>query len=402
MRLFFLLLLISHLQSSVPSEKTNQFTKELNAKPFVPKTTMDGRPANSVIKSQNTPEITKNNFTTINALQNMQQRLQKLQDVRLPKFQPKRQLHPNDKDENIPILRQLLHALGYLGKATDSPFYDLELETAVKAFQTNHCLDADGVIGDETQIRLNWSYATRLQMIGESIGKLQSLVFTDRTAIVNIPTYTLYAFADQKLKMRMKIIVGTAKRQTPTITSYVDFVEFNPVWIVPPTILFEDKIPKIVEDIEFLASNDLEVFDANGNEIEPTSVDWDEAESHNFPYSLHQKPSAKNALGCLRFNLINNQYIYLHDTPLKKLFKKSSRALSSGCIRLEKPKQLAKWLLNKDLDEINEAIDEGSTTVEKLATNMTVHITYLPVWVEEDGQVLWGDDPYKLQTYPQT
>ncbi len=104
----------------------------------------------------------------------------------------------------------------------------------------------------------------------------------------------------------------------------------------------------------------------------------------------------------MRFNLLNKADIYLHDTPLRDLFKKCTRALSSGCVRLEKPVKLAAWLLGEEPDAIKEAIDTDDTLTKKLAKNMTVHITYLPVWVEEDDQVLWGDDPYKLNPQPQT
>ena len=384
---------------SVNFEKANEATESLSKKPFVPTSTMDGKIVGTASTST---ALTQNTVKVISALQNMQNRLKQKEDDRLPKFDPDRQLHPNDKNDSIIVLRQILQLLGYLEKATESPFYDMELETAIKSFQANHCLDADGVIGEETKIRLNWSYAYRLKLIDDSISKLKSLVFTDRTIVVNIPTYTLYTFEQQIFKKRMKVIVGQPKRKTPTMTSYINAVEFNPVWVVPPTILFEDKIPKIIEDDKFLEKNNLKIFDNNDEEVDdPLTIDWDEASLHDFSYTLKQDAGPKNALGRIRFNLVNNQEIYLHDTPLPKLFKKGSRALSSGCIRLEKPAKLAAWALSKTLDEIKDTIDTEETTTKNLEQNITVHIVYAPVWVEDDGQVLWGDDPYKLNPQPQ-
>lgn len=407
MRFIFFIILLFSLQAKTTvekanAEKANQATAELSAKTFVPTASMDGKIANGVSTPAAAPTVAQNNLKVIATLQNMQNRLKSKEDDELPKFDPNRELHPSDKDDSIPNLRQILQSLGYLEKATDSPFFDIELETAVKAFQASHCLDADGVIGDDTKARLNWSYATRLKMIADSIEKLKPLVFTKRTAIVNIPTYTMHVFEGHNLKMSMKAIVGQPKRPTPTMTSYINAVEINPSWVVPHTILFEDKIPEIIKNVRYLKKNNLQIFDHDDNEVDPKDVDWEEADEHDFLYTLKQKPGAKNALGRIRFNLVNNQEIYLHDTPLHNLFKKCSRSLSSGCIRLEKPVKLAAWLLGEEPDAIKEAIDTDDTTTKKLGKNMTVHITYLQVWVEANGQVLWGADPYHLNPQPQT
>ena len=403
-RFICFILTIINLQAQNLTLKANKATQALNAKSFVPAFTMDGKPVGAVSGATNsaaTPvsslTASQNNFNVIGALQNILNRLKNREGQNIPEFAPNRILHPSDKDDqNIPKLRQILQILGYLQKATDSPFFDMELETAVKAFQASHCVNADGIIGDDTKIRLNWTYAKRIKMLNNSIEKLKTLVFTDRTAIVNIPTYTLHAFEGQNLVMRMKIIVGQPKRPTPQMTSYINIIEFNPVWVVPHTILFEDKIPKIIEDVNVLKESNIQVFDHDDNEVDADDVDWAEVDEHHFPYVLKQKSGSTNALGRLRFNLLNKEDIYLHDTPLRNLFKKCSRALSSGCIRLEKPMKLAAWLLNKKMGDVKEIIATKETEEYKLDKNMTVYITYLPVWVEEDGRVIWGDDPYNL------
>lgn len=373
--------------------QANKATAELNRKPFVPAATV----------ALSNSSLPLNSLKELSLLQKLQKVLKEKEDVTLPEFAPNRPLRPSDKDDNIPALRQILQSLGYLDKATDSPFFDMELENAVKAFQSGHCIEPDGIIGEETKARVNWSYEKRLKKIDASIAKIKNLVFTDRTVIVNIPTYTLHAFEDQKLKMTMKVIVGKPKRPTPQMTSYINGLEYNPAWVVPNTILFEDKLPQIQEDKEFFEKNNLQVFDHDENDVDPSTVDWSEVDIHDFPYIFKQRPGKKNALGLLKFNLQNDEFIYMHDTPQRELFKKYSRALSSGCIRLEKAGKFASWLLELEKDEVKIAIETDETKTETLETPITVHITYIPVWVDEhqsDGKVLWGDDPYNLEPKP--
>lgn len=402
MKFLILLILIVSLHAKAAPDKANDATKALNSQTFVPKATMDGRPIGAVdssasaSQSQSTPTVAKSNIRMVEILQTMLTRLKPKEDDSLPKFAPNRALHPSEKDDNIPALRQILYTLGYLKNLTDSPFFDMELEDAVKAFQASHCLNADGIIGKDTEDRINWSYAKRIKMLNDSIEKLSQLVFTDRTAIVNICTYSLHAFAGNHLKMRMKVIVGRKDRQTPQMTSYVNSVEFNPVWVVPKTILFEDKIPEIIKDVHYIEKNKLQVFDHENNEIDPSDVNWEEANEHNFPYVLEQESGKGNALGRVKFNLLNKDDVYMHDTPLHRLFKSTPRALSSGCIRLEKPLHLAAWLLDEELSTVKDAIRTKETATVDLEKNLTVYITYLPVLADEEGQsVLWGDDPYE-------
>jgi len=132
--------------------------------------------------------VPSNHFKILILLQRLESILKKKKDVVLPEFSPDRPLKSGDKDESILILRQILQSLGYLEKATNSPFFDMELEKAVKAFQAGHCIEDDGVIGEATKIKLNWGFTKRLAMIADSISKIKNLVMTSRLIIVNIPT----------------------------------------------------------------------------------------------------------------------------------------------------------------------------------------------------------------------
>jgi murein L,D-transpeptidase YcbB/YkuD len=392
------------LASSVSISAANAATKKLNAQTLSSSDNLRTQPVETNLPPGTTLSK-ENNLKVIERLTTVYNILKAKEDVRFAVFSPNRVLHPSDKDESIVDLRDILQSLGYLDKASDSPFYDVALEEVVKTFQAAHCIEPDGVIGEETKARLNWSFARRLQMLQESISMLKKMVFADKTLIVNIPTYRVHCFEGDKQVLEMKAIVGQPKRATPLMTSYINAITYYPQWVLPKRIFFEDKLPAIQKDEDYFEKNNLEIFEVNGESEEakdPSEIDWSEIHEYDFPYLVKQKPGKKNALGVLQFMLLNNEQIYLHDTPQKSLFKKFSRALSSGCIRVEKPMTLAAWMLKKDKDAIKEDLENEETKVKPLKGNVLVQITYLPVWVLDDGKMLWGDDPYKLQTQPQT
>lgn len=404
--LFFIVLLgvDTIFASSVSIDAANAATKKLNIQQAPAADNVRGMPVETNLPP-GTSLTSENKLKVIDRLTKVYNILKAKEEVRLPDFAPNRVLHPSDKDDSIVDLRTILQSLGYLETASDSPFYDVALENAVKAFQAAHCIEPDGIIGEETKARINWSFAKRLSMLQESIDFLKKMVFSNKTIIVNLPTYRLHGFQDSKQVLEMKVIIGTKDRATPFMTSYINALVYYPEWIVPKKIFFEDKLPAIQKDEEYFEKNNLEVFEQTGDEEEekdPSEIDWSEIHEYNFNYRIKQKPGRKNALGVVQFVLINDEQIYLHDTPQKKLFKKFSRALSSGCVRVEKPMQLAAWMLDKDKSDVKEELENEETTKKTLKENVLVQITYLPVWVEEDDQILWGDDPYKLQPQPQT
>ena len=386
--------------------RADKATAELDKKPFIPTEQIIFPSSQSQSQSQSknqtmikAPTTQQNNLRILSLLQKLQNAIEEKQDSSLPEFSANRLLRPSDKDDSIPALREILCSLGCLDQANGSPFFDMELEKGVKSFQASHCLTPDGIIGQDTKAKLNWSYEKRLKMVKDAIEKIKALIFTDHTIIVNIPTYKLYAFEKETPKMQMKVIVGKSQRQTPLMTSYINGIEYNPIWVVPKTILFEDELPKIQEDPrKFFAQNrDFQIFDEDDNPVNPKKIDWNSFDLHNFPYTLKQKSGKNNALGLLKFNLQTHDSIYLHDTAHRELFSQFSRALSSGCIRVEKAGKLASWLLNVTTNQLKQKIAKSGTTTEPLKENVTVHITYLPVWVEEDeGKLytIWGEDPY--------
>lgn len=383
MKYIYFFLMIGVLNAYLSNaDRANMATQALNTKS-----------QNSNDQSSDHPDLSK----IIESLTKIRDDL-KAQNDKFPSvltdFSANRSLRQYDKDDAIINLRKILNLYGYLTQASDSTFFDLELETAVKIFQADHCLENDGVVGEGTKERLNWSFAKRIKLLDETLEKLKNLIFTERTVIANIPTYTLVAFNNKKQKMCMKIIVGKFERQTPEMTSYIDAVEFNPAWIIPKTILFQDKLPSMQHDPTYFEKTDLHVFDQDRNEVDPSEIEWNDYNENNFPFFLVQPPGSQNALGRFKFNLRNDDLIFMHDTSRPDLFKSASRALSSGCIRLEKPSWFAKWLLRMNKNELQENLEDGVTKTTKLPHEVMVYVTYLPVWLTDEGKPLWGNDPY--------
>jgi murein L,D-transpeptidase YcbB/YkuD len=172
----------------------------------------------------------------------------------------------------------------------------------------------------------------------------------------------------------------------------------NPSWSVPRTIAIEDLLPKIRKDPRFLANNGFSLRTGNGGSVDAESVNWSAIRADSFPYALRQKPGPSNALGQVKFMFPNSFDVYLHDTPARGLFSQPVRAYSSGCIRLEKPLELAARLLaangNWSDERLRAAVARGETRSVILSRPVPVHLTYLTSWRDPDGTVQFRPDIY--------
>ena len=195
-------------------------------------------------------------------------------------------------------------------------------------------------------------------------------------------------------------MIGKEARQTPTFRAIMQTVVFNPDWTVPPTILAEDVLDGMRRGENVLAKKQLVVLDKNGQEVDPGSIDWDSATPDNFPYTLRQNPGENNALGRVKFLFPNKYSIYLHDTPSRSLFEADKRAFSSGCIRIERPLDLAEILLSGQGDwsraRMEEVIAQGDTKNVAIAHPIPVLIVYWTVSVGASGEVRYTRDVYDL------
>lgn len=318
-----------------------------------------------------------------------------------PKIATKKTLKEGNRDPDVVQLRKILHIWGDLPAASDSDKFDAELKKALHKFQMRHTLNADGVVGGKTRDTLNWGIDTYIHKIIANMERLRWLPddLGKRSIIVNVGAYEAYAMEGEKAVLTTHIIVGKPSTKTPLFYAHLKTVIINPSWNVPPGIMAREKLPKLRRDPSYARRSGFTVTDSSGNRVNPESVNWS---SEGSRYRLHQGPGSRNALGRIKFDIHNPYTIYLHDTPQKELFKKTSRVLSNGCIRLKRPLDLAQWVL-KDTqkwpkEDIEKAIKRGSTKNVAPSDKMPVYFTYVTTWVDEDNIVHFGDDAYNMDS----
>jgi L,D-transpeptidase YcbB len=314
-------------------------------------------------------------------------------------------LKPGDTSRYLKDVKTKLILLGDLDGDPDHR-YDKDLELAITKFQVRHGLDQDGVLGSETLKQLNVSFQERLHLIGINLERTKWFPeLNDRYIMVNVPDFTMSLYENKKKKLEMKAIVGKDVNPTPVMSEDLTYIVFNPTWTVPYSIATKELLPKIKEDIGFLGKNNYLVYDGwgkNAHLVDPKDVDWDEYDEENFPYVLVQQPGPGNALGKVQFMMPNNLAIYLHDTPAGYLFGRDERAFSHGCVRLERPLELAEYLLNDksgwDNEKITEALSREEPVEAILPEKWPVHILYKTAWIDEEGLLNFRDDIYGLDS----
>jgi murein L,D-transpeptidase YcbB/YkuD len=219
-----------------------------------------------------------------------------------------------------------------------------------------------------------------------------------RYILVNIPAYMLYLYENNGAKpsQSKRVVVGELSHKTPVFSDQMQYIELNPYWTVPPSIAKKEILPALKKSgAGYLKRNKMEVL-SGGEKMNPASINWSKYSSNNFPFTIRQKPNAKNALGEVKFLFPNSYNVYIHDTPSRHLFAQSPRAFSHGCIRLHEPLDFAAYLL-KDMGYNRARIDQiikGSNNQSiTLPHPIPVYIIYLPAWADEE-KAYYYDDVY--------
>jgi murein L,D-transpeptidase YcbB/YkuD len=193
-------------------------------------------------------------------------------------------------------------------------------------------------------------------------------------------------------------VVGRPYRKSPEFRADMRYLVLNPTWTVPPTILRQDVLPKVARDPGYLARSHMKVVDTAGNPVDAAVLDAAGFRGGRFPYQIVQAPGDDNALGRIKFMLPNAHAVYLHDTPSRRLFERTERAFSSGCIRLERPLELAVLLLddatNWNAQAIQAAIESGKTRTVPVKRQVPVLILYFTAQVSDDGALRFSPDLY--------
>ncbi|MFL5619163.1 MAG: murein L,D-transpeptidase, partial [Gemmatimonadaceae bacterium] len=264
--------------------------------------------------------------------------------------------------------------------AVPGAVFDDGLASAVAQFQARHGINVDSTLGKETVNALNVPAEYRLGQIAANLERHRWLPRSlgTRYIYVNVPAFQLQAFDKGEPVLQSKVIVGQEyeDKATPVFSDSMETVVFRPYWNITPDIQAKEIEPKLASDPGYLAENDMEYYNDGGQR------------------RIRQRPGPKNSLGYVKFLFPNDFNIYLHDTPNHELFDKDVRAFSHGCIRVEKPVELAQWVLGWDASRVEQAMREGGDNRGvKLPQKIPVYITYGTAYVR-DGQLYFGNDLY--------
>ncbi len=311
-------------------------------------------------------------------------------------------LLPGASDARVPALRRRLATSGdFDGPDSDSPLYDEALVAAVRTFQRRHLLSADGEVGPPTLRELNVPVAARIDQLRINLERgrwVLHAIGDGDLLVVDIAGYGVRFLRNHQVIWRARAIVGQPYRQTPVFRAEIEDVVFNPTWTVPPGILAKDVLPGLQRGEDLLARKKLRVFDRSGVPVDPATLHWSDYNARNFPYVLRQDSGDDNSLGRVKINFPNPYLVYLHDTPTRSLFDRSQRTFSSGCIRLERPLELAELLLADprwDGAAIRAAVESGKMRRVRLAQPVPVLLIYWTADADPEGHVIFKRDVYR-------
>jgi murein L,D-transpeptidase YcbB/YkuD len=305
----------------------------------------------------------------------------------------------------VELLRNRLQLSGDLEEdyTSDGGAFDEALEYALIRYQMRHGLVADGVVGPKTLMALNVSVEARIRQIKlnmerwrwlpESLGK--------RYIMVNIADFGLTVVEDSFTVMRMKIVVGKPYWHTPSFSARMTHMVLNPSWNVPRSIMVEEILPKLQRNPGYIPRQGFKVYRGWGSKtraVDPHTINWSGITEQNLRYRLMQQPGPQNPLGRVKFMFPNRFKVYLHDTPSRALFANNVRTFSHGCIRIERPLELADYLLSEHPDwsygNLLTVIDEGDTLSVNLPEPFMVHLLYWTAWIDDEGDVQFRNDVY--------
>jgi len=313
-------------------------------------------------------------------------------------------VRPGETDAaQVEALRQRLDAERVLGAAARTgATLDASLADALRRAQERHGLSADGVIGPKTRAALNVPAADRARQIDDARTRLAALalpVDAPRWVLVNVPEYRVRAFEGGREALAMKAVVGQDADgwRTPLFADEIEYLVFRPYWNVPTSIATQELIP---QGADRLAADGFELVRQFSPEAEVVPMTPENlAQVAAGHLLIRQAAGPSNALGLLKVMFPNANNIYLHDTPARSYFARDERALSHGCVRLERPSALGAWLLGPQgwsEADVRAAMDGGGYQQVDLGRRVPVVLAYLPAWAGDDGAVWFASDPYGL------
>ncbi|WDZ78518.1 murein L,D-transpeptidase [Ensifer adhaerens] len=280
-----------------------------------------------------------------------------------------------------------------------TPEYTPELVTVVEAFQKEHGLKADGVVG-QASVRI----LTGGDSVANKINKLEIAMeqarwlpdgLGNRYVFINQPAFTA-TYTDQGAEQfSMRVVVGSKTNQTYFFQDEIQTVEVNPYWGVPQSIIVNEMLPKLRSDPNYLDRMGYQV-EVGGRPVPSASVNWN---GSTASVAVRQPPSSDNALGELKILFPNAHAIYMHDTPSKSFFKRDNRALSHGCVRLADPRLMAAAVLGTSVEDVGKEIAGGRNKALQVPAKVPVYVAYFTAWPNKDGVVEYFNDVYERDMY---
>ena len=313
-------------------------------------------------------------------------------------------IHPKTEHALIPKIRAHLIRFYGLDGESQSRFYDTHLIQLVKQFQRRHNIIEDGVIGPDTLAMMNKGRIERIYQLMANLERLRWIDFNrpDKYIVINIPSARLWAIDNGRIEHQMPVVVGRPERPTISFVASIKGVRFNPSWTIPDTIKTDDIFPQAQDNPDIFTDKNIQVFagyNADAPTLDPQAVNWQSLSSNAVRrYKLVQRPGDDNPLGRVRFLMFNPYDIYLHDTNEPHHFKRSYRALSSGCVRLSEPEKLAEFVLGGSRGwqkgDTAEYIRAGEEVDIRGGADIPVYLLYLTNWFRHDGNLTYGPDIY--------
>ena len=297
-------------------------------------------------------------------------------------------------------LRQRLYEDGFIAFNDRMPD-SIELAQAVRLAQKSLGITIDGKPGPKFVRRINETDIDRFRRIAINLDRYKHLPdqMPDAYIFVNLPAFKLQVIEDENLVIESKVIVGKSTTRTPLLHSEISSLVTYPQWTVPRSIIFNEMIPKIKQDLAYLKRQNLMIVDKSDSVIDPSSVNWSEMGGGNFPYVIRQRQGDDNSLGVMKFNFPNSYSVYLHDTNARSLFGRENRALSHGCVRVQAWDTLARYIVSRDSSGVSvENLQDWLTKQEKhnipVKRKLPVYLRYFTAEVGENGAIKFYDDIY--------
>jgi len=317
---------------------------------------------------------------------------------------PGKALKKGSTGPRVAALKNRLLLLGDLnGELLHDPeVFDGVTDLAVRRFQWRHGLKITGIVDKQTLASLNADPARRVRQLEINLERWRWYPddFGSLYVMVIIPDFWLFVVEDWKTVLSMKTVVGTAQNPSPIFNDTMTYLELNPPWNIPASIVEKEMIPSVLKDPDFLKKKRIRIYrdwSEKAREIDPAAIDWRKVNPEKFPYRMVQDPGV-NPLGRIKFMFPNSFDVYLHDTTQRYLFNRHRRMFSHGCIRVEKPYELALWVLKDNpgwsRERLMAEIGKRKRQVVTLTRTVPVHVLYLTAWVDGHGVLQFREDIY--------